>query len=467
MEGKHAGNAKEGGCMKLQRILQIPFLSPVRIIALGFAAIILTGALLLCLPFATRSGDGANFIDALFTATSATCVTGLIVVDTYSFWSPFGQVVILMLIQVGGLGFMTVATLLSFVLRRTISLRERLLMVESFNQNNIQGIVRLARYVIIGTLMFEGIGAVILSFRFIPDFGVWGGITKGIFHSVSAFCNAGFDLMGEREPFSSLMHYQTDFVVNYTIMGLIVVGGLGFAVWQDILKARRLRDLSVHTRMVLIITVGLILTGMLVFLLLEFNNPGTLGPMKFGDKMNAALFQSVTTRTAGYNTIDQGAMTNGSKFLSAILMFIGGSPGSTAGGIKTVTFGILLLSVLAVVRGSTDVNVFTHRIPIGLVLRSLSVLLIAAAIVIVGTMILCVCEDASFIDILMETTSAFGTVGLTAGLTTDLSVVSKVTLTLMMFMGRIGVLTMGMALAMRAHDNKQNIRYPEAKVFVG
>lgn len=428
---------------------------------------ILVGAILLSLPFATRNGSRIGFLDALFTATSATCVTGLVVVDTYRYWSPFGQLVILLLIQVGGLGFMTVATLLSFMLRRTISLRERLLMVESFNQNSIQGIVRLARYVIIGTLVFEGIGAVILSFRFIPDFGVLGGIVKGIFHSVSAFCNAGFDLMGEREAFSSLMYYQRDFVVNYTIMGLIIVGGLGFAVWQDILKARRLRDLSIHSRLVLTITIGLIAAGLLVFLVLEFWNPETLGSMKFLDKLNAALFQSVTTRTAGFNTIDQGAMTNGSKFFTAILMFIGGSPGSTAGGIKTVTFGILLLSVMAVIRGSTDVNVFTHRIALALVLRSLTVLLIGAAIVIVGTMILCVCEDAPFIDLLMETMSAFGTVGLTTGLTPHLSAVSKLTLTVMMFMGRIGVLTMGMALAMRARANKQNIRYPEARVFVG
>lgn len=442
-------------------------MSPVRIIALGFAGIILIGAILLSLPFATRSGSSIGFLDALFTATSATCVTGLVVVDTYRYWSPFGQIVILLLIQVGGLGFMTVATLLSFMLRRTISLRERLLMVESFNQNSIQGIVRLARYVIIGTLMFEGIGAVILSFRFIPDFGVLGGIVKGIFHSVSAFCNAGFDLMGEREAFSSLTYYQRDFVVNYTIMGLIVVGGLGFAVWQDILKARRLRDLSIHSRLVLTITCGLIAIGFLAFLVLEFCNPATLGSMKFVDKLNAALFQSVTTRTAGYNTINQGAMTNGSKFFTTILMFIGGSPGSTAGGIKTVTFGILLLSVIAVIRGSTDVNVFTHRIALALVLRSVTVLLIGAAIVMAGTMILCVCEEAPFIDLLMETMSAFGTVGLTTGLTPHLSAVSKLTLTVIMFMGRIGVLTMGMALAIRARANKQNIRYPEARVFVG
>lgn len=454
--------------VKLQKMLQMPHLSPVRIITLGFAAIILAGALLLNTPLASRSGECIGFIDALFTATSATCVTGLIVVDTYQFWSPFGQIVILLLIQVGGLGFMTVATLLSFMLRRTISLRERLLMVESYNQNDIQGIVRLARYVMIGTLMFEGIGAVILSFRFIQDFGVVNGIAKGIFHSISSFCNAGFDLMGERGvPFASLTSYHQDFIVNYTIMGLIVVGGLGFAVWQDILKARRLRDLSVHTRLVLIITAFLIISGFLVFLGLEYHNPETLGPMKLGDKLNAALFQSVTTRTAGYNTIDQGAITNGSKFFSVLLMFIGGSPGSTAGGIKTVTFGILLLSVAAVIRGSADVNVFTRRISIPLVLRSVAVFLVGAAIMVIGTMILCIFEDQPFIDLLFEVASAFGTVGLTTGITPELCHVSKVTLIIIMFMGRIGVLTLGMALAMRAHTNQQGIRYPLAKVFVG
>ncbi|MEG2939605.1 MAG: potassium transporter TrkG, partial [Oscillospiraceae bacterium] len=323
------------------------------------------------LPIATREGLHTDWLTALFTATSATCVTGLVVVDTYSHWTAFGQAVVLLLIQCGGLGFMTLAATFSFLVRRTITLRERLIMTQSLNINDISGIVRLTRHVLVGTIFCELSGAIILSIRFSGEFGWIGGIIKGIFHSVSAFCNAGFDLMGENVPFSNLTGYVSDPIVNITIMSLIIVGGLGFFVWEDIYRKRRFRDLSLHTKLVLTITASLLIGGSILVFAFEYTNPGTLGELPMHGKVLASMFQSTTTRTAGFNTIDQGALTLPSKILSMILMFIGGSSGSTAGGIKTVTFGVLMLTAFAVMRGKNDVTAFSRRIATRAILNAL------------------------------------------------------------------------------------------------
>ncbi len=441
-------------------------IKPNQIILIGFFLVILAGAILLTLPIASQDGRSIGFVDALFTATSATCVTGLVVVDTYSHWTMFGKVVILLLIQTGGLGFMTVATMLSFALRRTITMRERLLMVESLNNESLQGIVRLVRHILIGTFLFEGTGAVILALRFIPDFGLWGGITKGIFHSVSSFCNAGFDLMGEREPFSSLTTYSGDWVVNLTIMALIVIGGLGFMVWEDILQNRRWRNFRLHTKLVLVMTMLLIVGGAFAIGVLEWNNPKTLVDASASEKILIPLFQSVTSRTAGYNTVDLTSMRSASLMVIIILMFIGGSSGSTAGGVKTTTIGVLLLTCLAVIRGHSGVNVFGRQIKRQVILRVLVILVISIVLVIVGTMLVLVLDEKDFLATLFEVVSAFGTVGLTMSLTPQLSDASLVILSAIMYLGRVGVMTAAFAIALRGGEGN-SVRYPEGNVMVG
>ena len=440
---------------------------PPQIIVFGFALLILFGALLLNLPFASRSGESIGFLNALFTSTSATCVTGLVVVDTYTHWTLFGQLVILCLIQIGGLGFMTVVTLLSFVVGRRITVRERLLMQESFNNGGIEGIVRLTKHVLVGTLVIEGIGAVILSTQFVQDFGFLGGVYKGIFHAVSAFCNAGIDLMGEIEPFTSLTPYVGNTLVNITIMGLIILGGLGFAVWEDVYHAKNFRSLRVQTKLVLAITALLILSGFVLIFLFEHNNPATLGRLSIKDQLLASLFHSVTPRTAGFNTLDMVGLTDPTKVLTVLFMFIGGSPGSTAGGIKTVTAGILIFALLSVVKGERDVSIMKRRVPSPVVFRSIGILMIGLIIVFVGTLLLTVTQGGDFISLLLEETSAFGTVGLSAGITPHLTATSKVIVLLTMFLGRVGGMTMVVAFVMKSVGNERNYKYPEAKIFVG
>ncbi|MDK2799028.1 MAG: trk/ktr system potassium uptake protein [Clostridiales bacterium] len=440
---------------------------PTQAIVLGFATIILIGAVLLNLPIASKDGQSIGFLNALFTATSAVCVTGLVVVDTYTHWTVFGQIIILTLIQIGGLGFMTMATLLSFVLRRRITLKERLLIVESLNQYNIQGVVKLIQRILIGTLIFEGAGAIILSLRFIPDFGVVNGTYKGIFHAISAFCNAGFDLMGEYQQFSSLTMYVDDLIVNLVVMSLIVIGGLGFAVWDDVYRAKNFRGLQLHTKLVLSITGALLVFGFIFFFLMEFNNPATLKPLNIKGKVLASMFQSVTIRTAGFNTINQPDMTNASVFVTMFLMFIGGSPGSTAGGIKTATVGVLIFTVLAVIKGKEDIELFERRINHSIALRALAITAISVVLVVTVTVILSIFKDATLVEVLFEAISAFGTVGLSLGITPSLSDISKLALIITMFLGRVGVLTMALALASRTHKAHSKYRYLEDKVMVG
>lgn len=440
--------------------------APVRVIVVGFLLIILLGTLLLMLPISTRSGESAGFVTSLFTATSATCVTGLVVEDTYLYWSPFGCTVILLLIQTGGLGFMTMATAFSLLLRRKISMRERLLMGTSLNMDGLSGMVRIVRRVLFGTLLFEGMGALILSVRFMRDYGFIGGILRGIFHSVSAFCNAGFDILGDQGAFGSLAAYRGDFVVTITICLLIVLGGLGFFVWNDVYAGRDNGRLHTQSKIVLRTTGLLILVGAVFFFLAEYNNPATTGGQNVFEKMLGALFQSVTTRTAGYAQVDQAALTGSSKAMSVALMFIGGSPGSTAGGVKTVTLAVLLMAAISALKGTYRTTVNGRSISYKLVVDALSVFVFGIFSVALGTFLVSFFDSVSLSAALFECTSAFGTVGLTLGITPILSTPSLLVLVALMFLGRVGIITLGLAAMMRTRQEAK-IKYPEARVMIG
>lgn len=440
-------------------------LNPAQILVLGFASIILIGAILLNLPIASQKGESIGFINALFTATSAVCVTGLVVVDTGTYWTIFGKTVILLLIQIGGLGFMTMATLIALILGKRISLRERLIMQEALNQFTISGVVRLTQYILITTFIIEGMGAFFLSLRFIPIYGVKKGILYGIFHSISAFCNAGFDLVGN---FNSLTPFVNDILINIVVCLLIIIGGLGFTVILDILQFKRFSKLSLHSKLVLTLTAIFILVAFVFIFILEFNNPDTLAKLDAKGKFLSAMFQAITPRTAGFNTLPLNEMTMASIFLVIVLMFIGGSPGSTAGGVKTTTAGVLILSIISVIRGRTDTEVFNRRIAKEIVDRALAVVGIGMLWVIVVTMILSITETGhSFLQIFFEATSAFGTVGLSLGITPELSYMGKIVISLTMFAGRVGPLTIVLALARKQQKNNGIIRYPEGKVIVG
>ena len=442
-------------------------LNATRIVAVSFACIIVVGTLLLALPIASRDGQSAGLFTALFTATSSTCVTGLILVDTWVQWSLFGQVVILAMIQLGGLGFMTVIPMVSLALHRRIGLSERLIMVSTLNLNDLDGVVRMVRHALMGTFLMEGTGAVLLSFAMVPRFGLLGGIWRGIFHAVSAFCNAGFDLLGGRfGAFSSLAGLQDDPLVLGTIGVLIMVGGLGFFVWEDILEKRCWRKLSVYSKMVLIITVTLIVGGGLFFLLEEFSNPATLGDMPLWQKIVNAFFQSVTLRTAGFDAIGQGGLTDTSKAFSCILMLIGGSSGSTAGGLKTATVAGLLLALRSGLTGREQVTFRGRAIPYRRVLNATTLALVMLFLFLVGSMLISTAEDLPYLDCAFEVASAMGTVGLTTGLTPNLSVFSQSLIILLMYMGRVGVLSFSIAFITRSGRGAK-IKYPEMNVMIG
>lgn len=429
---------------------------------------ILAGAILLNLPIASKNGMSIGFVDALFTSTSAVCVTGLVVVDTGTYWSTFGQIVILTLIQIGGLGFMTMATLLSLLIGRRIGLRERLLIQESLNQNSLQGIVKFTKHIIITVFVIELVGALILAIQFVPEFGFNKGAYLSIFHSISAFNNAGFDLMGEYNgQFSSLTGYVDNALVSFTIAGLVILGGLGFFVYKDLFNTKSIKKLSLHSKVVFLMTVMLILFGTIFFFITEYNNPKTMGNLSLEGKIISSIFQSVTPRTAGFNTLPLPDMTNASKFMTVILMFIGGSPGSTAGGIKTVTLGVLMFAVISTIRGKDHIEIFKRKLQQSVVNKSLAIIMISLALVTTVTMILSLLENTSFINVLYETASAFGTVGLSLGITPYLSVPSKIIIALTMFFGRVGPLSIALALSASAARHRSLINYPEDRVMVG
>lgn len=441
-------------------------LKPAQIMVLSFGGVILLGALILMLPISSQSREVTPFLDTLFTATSAVCVTGLVVVDTGTYWSVFGKTIILILIQIGGIGFMTMTTSLAIIMGKKIGLRNRMIMQEALNQFSLSGVIRLTKYVIMITFFVELMGALLLSIRFIPDFGLKSGIYYSIFHAVSAFCNAGFDIMG---GFKSLTDYATDPLVSLVVATLIIFGGLGFAVIADLTRFKGIRKMSLHSKLVLLVTISLIVFGFFSILLLEYNNPKTMGSFTWGEKFVASFFASVTPRTAGYNTLDLNGLTMPTRFITMILMFIGGSPGSTAGGLKTTTFGIMILYLIGIFKGSDEINFANRRISKDVASRTVAVIMISVIWVVSMTFLLAVFQPNMGLESLMfESLSAFGTVGLSLGITPYLSVMGKIILTIMMFFGRLGPLTIIVAMNNKANKTgKDLLRYPEGKIIVG
>lgn len=441
-------------------------LSATKTIAVTFAVIILAGTLLLTLPAASRSGVSCGFRPALFTATSATCVTGLVLYDTWTQWSGFGQTVILCLIEIGGLGFMSAATLVVFVLRKRIGLKQRMVMAQALSLNDMEGVVRIQKTVLIGSLAIEAIGALILTARFWPAYGFTTALKWGVFHSVSAFCNAGFDILGSIAPGQSMIPFQSDPIVLLTLCALIVVGGLGFLVWQEIWEKRCFRKLSVYARLVLVATLALILTGWVVTCLLEWNNPDTLGPMRWWEKLLNGLFQSVTLRTAGFAAIDQGKLTGAGKGFSMVLMLIGGSSGSTAGGLKTVTFFVLVLFAWARARGRSSVCVYSRTVPQSQVLDAMTIAMLMIALAMFGGVFISATSPIGFTDALYEAVSALGTVGLSAGATGSLSIPAQILIIIYMYFGRVGVLTISLGFLM-GDRAQERFQYAETSLLIG
>lgn len=439
-------------------------LNQVQYIALGFFFIILAGSLILTLPIASQSGEWTPFLDSMFTATSATCVTGLVVYDTFTHWNVFGQLVILLLIQIGGLGFITVGVGFSMAFRRRIGLRQRDLLKESINAMEIGGIVKLSRKIFIGTALCEGVGALLLATRFIPEFGLVKGIYYSIFHAISAFCNAGFDLMGGQQPYASFTAYATDPVINITLMLLIIVGGLGFVVWSDVVSKRfRWKNYSLHTKMVISVTLLLIFGGALFLFL--FEQGGTISGMSTGNQILASLFGSVTARTAGFNTVDTGALQPESKLLTIALMFIGGSPGSTAGGVKTTTIAVILIYVVSNLRGESGCNVFHRRIGDEVIKRASMVFCLNLFLGLTSVTLILATSNLHMSDVLFEVYSAISTVGMTTGITRDLNVVGRIVIIILMYCGRIGSMTF--ALSLVAKPEAKGLSLPEEKITIG
>ena len=437
-----------------------------QMVALMFAAIILLGALLLTLPAASRDGVSCGLRPALFTATSATCVTGLVLYDTWSQWSGFGQIVILCLIQIGGLGFMSVATLLIFLLRRKIGLQQRLMIAQSLSVNDIKGVVRLQKLVLTGSFSVEAVGAIILTLRFWPEYGFTRALRWGIFHSVSAFCNAGFDIFGAIAPGQSLIEFNADPVVLLTLSALIIIGGLGFLVWENIARKRSLRKFSVYTKLVLLITAALLAVGWAGTCLLEWNNPETLGGMTVGEKLLNGFFQSATLRTAGFAAIDQAKLTESGKAFSSVLMFIGGSSGSTAGGIKTVTFLVLALTIWARARGKSTVCAFKRTIPEEQTQNAMIIAFIVLALAVFGGIFISATSPMSFTDAVYEAVSALATVGLSAGGTASLSIPAQILIIIYMYFGRVGVLTISLGF-LAGNRAEERFRYAETNLLIG
>lgn len=450
-------------------------LTTTQMIAYGFMLAILTGSILLTLPLASKDGQMTPYIDALFTATSSICVTGLTTVTTAEHWSLFGQIVILCLIQFGGLGVVTFITSVMLVMHKRILLKDRLLIQDAFNLNTLGGLVKLTQKVIKGTFIVEGIGAIVYAFRFIPDYGIVSGIWKSVFHSISAFCNAGIDLVAA-DGFS---RYVDSPVVGITTMCLIVAGGIGYPVWWDIIRVIKkginekldprkiFRKLELHSKLAITMTFVLITGGALLLFALEYNNEGTIGNLPLGQKVMASFFQSITTRTAGFFTIPQENLTNASAFLSIILMFIGGSPSGTAGGIKTVTLFVIIFTTVSVIKGKQDTEVFERRIMIGYAKKALAVTCFSSIVLLTSTMLLSIVENADFLDILYETTSAIATVGLTRGLTPNLSMLGKIIIIATMYLGRIGPITLALLFNPKHNKKGKGWSLPEEDILVG
>lgn len=439
-------------------------LSHIQIIAIGYFSIVVLGTFLLMLPFATRSGTPAPFNTAVFTSVSASCVTGLILENTVTYWSLFGQLVILVLIQLGGLGYMTIATVFYRLVIKKHGLREKVIMAESINTTRINNFSSLIKKIFLGTVIIEFIGAVLLSIRFISIFGFVKGIYYGIFHSISAFCNAGFDLLGDPTPFNSLTNFNNDPFVILVISALIILGGLGFLVWDDLtIKHFRFKKLNLHSKIVLTTSGSLLIIGSLLFLALEYNN--IFKEMPLGTKLLNSFFCAVTPRTAGFNTIDLASLSESSKLLTVGLMFIGGSSGSTAGGIKTTTFFVFLAFALSSIRGRDNITAFQKGIKKELLNKALLITTINLTLALSGAFIICAFEPITLSDAFVETFSAMSTVGLTASITPTLNITSQIILMLLMFCGRVGSVSFAIALFERKH--KAPISYPNESITIG
>lgn len=443
---------------------------PVRVICISFAFVILVGTLLLTLPISSRNGLFTPIDNAFFTATSATCVTGLVVYDTFAHWSTFGQVIILLLIQIGGLGLVTFTSFFNVLIRKRIGLRSMQLAQESINSTSIIDIQLIVKRVVIASFIIEFAGALVLSGVFIPKYGL-DGIFISIFLAISAFCNAGFDILGREGPYVSLCHYNSNAVVMITIALLIIIGGLGFTVWHDLYDFRRTKKLQLHTKVVLGATVGLIIIGMVAFLALEWKNPMTLYGMSTKDKFLAGFFQSVSTRTAGFNSVNLNNLNDLTKLVFIFLMFIGAAPGSTGGGVKVTTVAVLIMTVISVVRGRQSTMVLGKRVPKQTVYKALSV-------VFLGAVTVCIAAGATYfitgpkvihdgIDALFEACSAFATVGLSVGVTSRITLIPKLILSLTMFIGRVGPVSLMFALAMSNNSRTRKQVAPEGKIMVG
>ena len=435
-------------------------LSSSQIIILGFAGIILIGAILLMLPISTKSGTVTPLLDALFTSTSAVCVTGLVVKDTATYWSTFGQAVILLLIQIGGMGVVTMACAISLASGKVISLKQRSTMQEAISAHKVGGIVRLTGFILRTTICIELIGAILLSIPFCKDFGLIKGLWYGFFHSISAFCNAGFDLMGVREQFSSLTYYAANPIVNVVIPSLIVIGGIGFLTWDDIAKYRHhLHKYSMQSKIVIMVTFLLILIPSIYFFFFEFEN------LPFLTRVCQSVFQTVTTRTAGFNTADLSLLSETGIFLMIVLMLIGGSPGSTAGGMKTTTFAILISTSFSVFRRKEYAHFFKRRISDGAIRNAITIFMMFMNTFLISGCIISHIEGLPLLSCLYECASAIATVGLTVGITTELGAVSRCILILLMYIGRVGGLTLIFSTVSTKHAKAS--KYPQGKVTIG
>ncbi|HEY2491602.1 MAG TPA: TrkH family potassium uptake protein [Paenibacillus sp.] len=451
--------------MKRKKILRF-LLTPPKILVLGFMLIILTGAILLSSPLATSEAEPLSFVNALFMATSATCVTGLAVIDPGIHLSTFGELVLLFLVQIGGIGFTTMATLIALLFNKRISLKERLILQQAMNHGSMEGIVRLIRKVILYSLLIELIGTILLAIRFSLDMPFWKAAYFGMFHSISTFNNAGFNIFGNIQEFSDGFNsYVNDTYINLILMVLIFLGGIGFIVISDLLSYRETRKLSLHSKIVLSTSVCLIVLGTIVIYLSEYSNQDTLKALSEPGKLMASLFQSVTTRSGGITTLDTASLRQSTQFFMIILMFIGAAPGSTGGGIKVTTFAILIGAVISMARGKEDVVFFRNRISKEVVYKAITLTLLSFLLVIAFTMLLSITEDQQFLSILFEATSAFGTCGISIGLTQQLSPIGKIAITFLMFLGRLGPLTLAYALTPK--KQKTPFRYPEGKITIG
>ena len=449
---------------------QRPLVSTTHIILLSFLIAILIGALLLSLPISSANGKATPFLDALFTATTSTCVTGLVVTPTVSSWSVFGQVVILILIQIGGLGVITIMSGLMILLHKKMGIGDRLLLQDAFNLNSLSGLVRFVKRVVGGTLIIEGIGALLYMTVFIPEFGLMG-IWISVFTSVSAFCNAGIDIIAE----NSLCDYALNPIINIVTCALIVLGGIGYIVWWDVLrvlkqankkKVKFFRDLTLHSKIAITATLLLIFVGAALIFAFEYNNPQTIKDYTLLQKVEVSLFQSVTTRTAGFATIPQENLTNASSVVCLLLMFIGGSPVGTAGGIKTVTFAVLIASAFASIRNKEDTDLFGRRLTKQAVSKAVAVTCMSFIIMFVSTVLLSAVTDANALDIVYETVSATATVGLTRNLTASLDSIGKLIIIITMYLGRVGPITLAVAFK-RSKDNQNIVRNPIEEISVG